>query len=95
MGTKESFQAFFLRSTEFRRSEFIEIRTKVHRLDKGYTHIPKRRRVWEIQDFELGRLPTRATALQEVRILPTLVLFPLYGLILGGMLCRCPKGIFS
>ena len=35
-----------------------------------------------------------STTLQEIEILP-MVLFPLYGLILGGMLCRCPKGMFS
>ena len=48
----------------------------------------------EIEDFELGRLPTCATTLQEVRILPTLVYFHPKGLILGGMLCRGPNGMF-
>ena len=33
--------------------------------------------------------------LQEVGIFPTLVLFPPFGLILGGLLCRCPKGLFG
>ena len=42
-GGKESFQAFFRQSTEFRWSEFIETRTKVHRLNEGYTHILKMR----------------------------------------------------
>ena len=36
-----------------------------------------------------------STTLQEAGIFPTLVLFPSYGLILGGMLCRCPKGLFG
>ena len=42
-GRKESFQAFFRQSTGFRRLEFIETRTKVHRLDEGYAHILKRK----------------------------------------------------
>ena len=33
--------------------------------------------------------------LQEVGILPTLVYFHPKGLILGGMLCRGPKGLFG
>ena len=36
-----------------------------------------------------------STMLQDVGILPTLVLFLSYGLILGGMLCRRPKDLFS
>ena len=32
---------------------------------------------------------TFSTTLQEVGILPTLVLFLPFGLILGGLLCRC------
>ena len=31
------------RSTEFRRSEFVEPRVKVHLLDEGYAWVPKRR----------------------------------------------------
>ena len=38
---------------------------------------------------------TTSTTLQEVGILPTLVLFPPFGLILGGSLCKCPKGLFG
>ena len=38
-------QNFSLRSTEFRRLEFVEPRTKVHLLDKGYVWVP------ETQDF--------------------------------------------
>ena len=40
---EESFQAFFRRSTEFRQSEFVKTRSKVHRLDEGYTHIHKKK----------------------------------------------------
>ena len=36
-----------------------------------------------------------STTLQEVEILHTLVYFHHKGLILGGMLCRGPKGMFS
>ena len=59
----------------------------VHLLDEGYAWVPKgrvslkiqRRRFRKIKDFELGRLPTRAIMLQEVRVLPTLVLVPPFG----------------
>ena len=37
------------------------------------------RSFWEIKDFELGRLPTRAIMLQEVRILATLAYSSLFG----------------
>ena len=40
-GGKENLQAFFRQSMEFRRSEFIETRNKVHLLDEGYVHILK------------------------------------------------------
>ena len=36
-----------------------------------------------------------STTLQEVEIFPTLVYFHPKGLILGGMLCRGPKGLFG
>ena len=42
-GEEESFQNFSLQSTEFRRSEFIGRRTKVHLLDEGYAWVPKTR----------------------------------------------------
>ena len=42
-GEKESIQAFFRRSLEFRRSKFVEPRTKVHLLDEGYACVPKMR----------------------------------------------------
>ena len=35
-----------------------------------------------------------STTLQEVGVLPTLVYFHPKGLILGGMLCKGPKGLF-
>ena len=34
---------FFRRSTEFCRSKFVKPRTKGHRLDEGYTWVPKMR----------------------------------------------------
>ena len=34
---------FSLRSTECRRSVFVELRTKVHRIDKMYAWVPKNR----------------------------------------------------
>ena len=42
-GEKESIQAFFWRSLEFHRLEFIKPRTKIHRLDEGYAFVPKTR----------------------------------------------------
>ena len=46
---------------------------------------------------KLGVLETSlsSTILQEVRILSTLVYFHTKGLVLGGMLCRGPKGLFG
>ena len=41
VGENERIQVFFLRSSEFSRSEFVELRTKVHRLDEGYVCVPK------------------------------------------------------
>ena len=72
---------------EFLRLDFVESRTKVHRIDEGYTYIPKRRdfaeylkeKFKEIKDFGLGRLPTLAITLQEVGVLHTLVLFSPFG----------------
>ena len=47
MGEKErkerEVQNLFLRSSEFHQSEFVRLRTKVHRLDEGYTCVPKMR----------------------------------------------------
>ena len=40
---RKRIRAFFQRSTEFRRSEFLELRTKVHRLDEGYAWVLKTR----------------------------------------------------
>ena len=49
----------------------------------------------EIEDFGLGRLPTRAITLQEVEILPTLVLVPIFGLIFGLKMVEGFKGLFG
>ena len=46
-GGKENFQAFFRQSMEFRRSEFVETKTKVHRLEESYAHILKMRNFTE------------------------------------------------
>ena len=35
--------SFSLQSSEFRRSEFVDLRVKVHLLDEGYAYIPKMR----------------------------------------------------
>ena len=40
---EERAKCFFRRSTEFRRSEFVEPRVKVHLLDEGYTWVQKKR----------------------------------------------------
>ena len=39
----EELSSFSLRSSEFRRSKFVEPRVKVHLLDEGYVWVPKRR----------------------------------------------------
>ena len=41
MREKKRIQAFFQQSMEFRLSEFVGPRTKVHRLDKSYAYVPK------------------------------------------------------
>ena len=38
---KEKYSNFSLRSKEFRRSEFVGPKTKLHLLDEGYVWIPK------------------------------------------------------
>ena len=40
---REGAKSFSLRSTEFCQSEFVEPRTKVHCIDKGYAHVQKMR----------------------------------------------------
>ena len=58
---EESFQAFFWRSTEFRRSKFVELRIKVHLLDEGYACVQKMRdftenpkeEIWKNQSFQV------------------------------------------
>ena len=104
---KREVQDFFRRSSEFCWSEFIEPRTKVYWLDEGYVYVPKTRsftkdpknEIWGNQRFwayEVFLRPsTFSTTLQDVGILPTLVLFPPFTLILGGLLCRCSKGLFG
>ena len=90
-GEKESTQVFFLRSSEFLRSEFVQ---------KTWSFIedPKED-IWGNQKFWAKKVflrpPTTSITLQEVGILPTLVLFPPFRLILEGLLCRCSKGLFS
>ena len=80
---EESFQDFFRQST--RQLEFVDPITKVHRLDEGYTFVPKMRdfaknpkeEIWGKSKFLGlgGVLETfdHSTKLQEVRVLPTLV----------------------
>ena len=38
---KKKIQDLFLRSMEFRQSEFVKLRVKVNLLDEGYAYIPK------------------------------------------------------
>ena len=49
-------QNLSLRSTEFRRSEFVGPRTKVHLLDEGYVWVPKTRDLAEDSSEEFGKL---------------------------------------
>ena len=53
----------------------------------------QRRRLWEIKDFGLGRLPTRAITLQEIGVFHTLVdYFHFKGCL---ALVFFPKGLFD
>ena len=79
MEKKRVVQDFFRQFSEFRRLEFVEPRTKVHRLDEGYAFVPKMRsfikdpkeEIWRNQSFRVKevflRLPTFSTTLQEIR----------------------------
>ena len=42
-----------------------------------------RKEIWEIEVFEFRRLPTRSSTLQELGILPTMVLVSIFLLIFG------------
>ena len=72
---------------ELRWLNFVGLRTEVHRIDKGYTWVPRtrvftedpRKEIREIEVVEFRRLPTSSFTLQEVGILHTLVYFPLLG----------------
>ena len=46
---------FSLRSTEFRRLEFVGPRTKVHLIDEGYVWVPKTRDFAEDSSEEFGK----------------------------------------
>ena len=46
-------QVFFRRSSEFRRSEFIELRIKIHLLDEGYAYVPRTRDFTEDPNEEI------------------------------------------
>ena len=87
---------------EFRRSKFVETRTKVHRLDKGYTHKPKKRDFTEDPNEEISRnqkflareasYPCYYTS--RGRDSSYFVYFQPYGCFKVGLLCLCLKGLF-
>ena len=52
---KRRAKSLFSRSTEFRQSEFIGPRTKVHRIDEGYVWVPKTRDFVENPNEEFGK----------------------------------------
>ena len=52
---EESFQNFSLRSTEFRRSEFVGPRMKVHLLDESYAWVSKTWDFTEDSSEEFGK----------------------------------------
>ena len=80
MREERAFKCFSLRSSKFRRSEFIEPRVKVHLLDEGCAWVPKRRDFTEDPNKEIsgnqifqgleGVLETSfgSTTLQEIGI---------------------------
>ena len=65
---------------------------------RSFAEDPKKE-IWGNQRFwayEVFLRPsTFSTTLQDVGILPTLILFPPFTLILGGLFCRCSKGLFG
>ena len=54
-GEEESFQNFSLRSTEFRPSEFVGPRMKIHLFDKGYAWVLKTWDFIEDSSEEFGK----------------------------------------
>ena len=62
---KERKPSFSILSTKFSRSEFVELRMKVHLLDKGYVWVPKKmgfcrgfkQGVREIKGFRFRKCP--------------------------------------
>ena len=52
-GEKENTQVFFLQSSKFRVSKFVELRTKVHHLNGGYAYGPKTKSFTEDQKEEI------------------------------------------
>ena len=80
---RERTQSFSLRSMELHWSVFVGPRTKVHRIYERYALVPRirdfskdPRKEMEIEVIGFRKLPTRSFTLQEVGILPTLVLVP-------------------
>ena len=49
-------KSFSLRSTRFRRLEFVRSRTKVHRIDESYVWVPKTRDFAADSSKEFGKL---------------------------------------
>ena len=98
---------FFPQSMEFRRSEFVGPRPKVHRLDEGYAWVPKNERFHQRSkrgDFEKskfsglgGVLETFVgfTTLQDVGILSTFVYFHPKGCFGYISTFRCHLALFT
>ena len=53
---KRRAKSFLPRSTEFRWSVFVGLRTKVHRIDEGYSWVPKTLDFVEDPNEEFGKL---------------------------------------
>ena len=95
-GEKERVQDFFLQSLEFRLSEFVGARTKVHRLDEGYACVPKRRdftenpkeEIWGNQSFQIKevflRPPTFLLHFKRLGFFLLWFQFHLLGYLKGG-----------
>ena len=54
-----------LRSMEFRRSEFVGPRTKVHHIDEGYTWVSKTHYIFEDPNEKFGK--SKVTGLGSVQ----------------------------
>ena len=80
-------KSFLLRSIEYFRLVFVRLRTKVHRIDKGYEWVPRKKyfsedpgkEFREIEVFGFRKLPTLVSTLQDAKDSSYLGLHSIFG----------------